>query len=76
VAACESILARGPEARRRVAEDGAAVVARTSWDATASAMAALLRQVDEASRPIDDASDLAVARSLQEIASRPAVTAL
>jgi glycosyltransferase involved in cell wall biosynthesis len=76
VAACESILARSPEARQRVAEDGAAVVARTSWDATATAMVALLRQVDEASRPIDEASDLAVARSLQEIASQPVASAL
>jgi glycosyltransferase involved in cell wall biosynthesis len=44
---CEMILQRTPEERAAHARDLAEVVARTSWDSTAQAMAGLIAQADE-----------------------------
>lgn len=50
IAACDETLRRDPDTRSRHAQALSQVVRRTSWDATAQAMAALILQVD-ASRP-------------------------
>jgi len=46
VSACEKILARTPEEQAAHARDLAAIVARTSWDATANAMGELIAAAD------------------------------
>jgi len=54
VQACEAALQRSPQEQAAHAEQLAAIIARTSWDATAAAMAELIAEA-EAARDGDDA---------------------
>ncbi|HUR90302.1 MAG TPA: glycosyltransferase, partial [Ramlibacter sp.] len=47
IADCEMIMARTPQEREQHAREVAAIVANTSWDKTADAMAELIAQADE-----------------------------
>jgi glycosyltransferase involved in cell wall biosynthesis len=73
VSACEAILARSPAQQEEHALAIAQVVSRTSWDATAAAMAELIAQA-EAAR---EASELpAVANIAAELARAASASAL
>jgi glycosyltransferase involved in cell wall biosynthesis len=61
IADCEMIMARTPKEQAAHAAELAAIVARTSWDRTAAAMAELIEQADE------------LAESVAFVKSQPAV---
>jgi UDP-galactopyranose mutase len=60
IAACEEILARSPQEQARHAAALAQVVARTSWDQTAQAMAQLIVQAEEENLGVRDAAGTTV----------------
>jgi glycosyltransferase involved in cell wall biosynthesis len=52
IADCEMIMARTPAEQEEHARELAAIVARTSWDRTADAMAELIEQADELAQSV------------------------
>ncbi|HZY20001.1 MAG TPA: glycosyltransferase [Ramlibacter sp.] len=67
VAACEAILARTPEQQAAHSAELARAIARTSWDRTAQAMAALIEQADRA-RSESEAADESEGATLARVA--------